>query len=287
VAGCTEQEFGDFVKHCNEDLYPRILKAQGCVVNRVKLAYEKCFERIVFTSAKRYAGVYLHYKGTRSTADSKPEVKGLEYKRGDSCRLARELQSSAVDLICKDKVEDPIVLKSLVAEIRERALRGNVELSEIVLSKGMQKEPGMYLKCATCEHFEAEHRGGVKKSCSQRKCNCREYQPIRKKNGDPEAAPEHVRAAKVLEARGRDVSEGTKISYFVVDGTTSPKTVAPAEDFNGEFDRYHLWESLVWPPTERLLAKAFPDHDWSEFDRARPKKNKGAKAGQTSLWGII
>lgn len=92
VKGCSREEFKAFCTWCNVELYPKLLASRKCTTNVVELEYEKAFARIVFTSKKRYAGMFSHYKFSEATADSKPEIKGLEYKRGDTLKLARDLQ---------------------------------------------------------------------------------------------------------------------------------------------------------------------------------------------------
>jgi DNA polymerase elongation subunit (family B) len=116
---------------------------------------------------------------------------------------------------------------------------------------------------------------------------------VRKKklDGDYARQPPHVEMARVLEARGRDVSEGTKIEYVIIDGTTKPATIIPGEDWDGTVDTYAIWDSQVAAPTIRLLAAAFPDHDWSKWKRIRPptprkpRKKKDKPAGQTTEAG--
>jgi len=107
--------------------------------------------------------------------------------------------------------------------------------------------------------------------------NLRDYIVKKKADGTDAALPPHVVVAKELRKRGRDVGQGIKIEYFVKVASTSPVTYAPAEDWDGNFDRYHAWENQVYPPTERVLACAFPSNDWHRFERARPAKQaKGA-----------
>ena len=64
------------------------------------------------------------------------------------------------------------------------------------------------------------------------------------------------------------------MEYVVTDGAASPLKVMPAEDYKaGDEDRYYLWEQLVWPPTERVLACAFPATEWAKaYGRVRPKR---------------
>jgi DNA polymerase I len=234
--------FGDFVKRCNAELYPRILASKGCARNHIKLAYEKAFDRIVFVTAKRYVGRYSHFKGTVATADSKPEVKGLEYKRGDVAKLARELQAEVVALLMAgDDPPGPEVFVPVLDRWKTHVLDGELAIGDVMLAKRLSKP-------------------------------LKEYARRTKQDGSFAAEPPHVAVARVLKERGADVGEGVKIEYFVVDGEESPMKVLPAADFAGIFDRFYLWESLVYLPTQRLLEAAFPAFNWKPWERVRPPK---------------
>lgn len=250
--GVTETAFQQFVEWANVELYPRILKERGCTRNLISLAYEKAFDTLVLLGKKRYAGRYTHYKGKRADSSSKPEVKGLEYKRGDAARLARQMQSEVIDLLLGG-AHDALPYEELVNRYRAQILEGKIELSDVLLSKGLSKA-------------------------------LREYQVKRKADGGMAALPPHVVVAKELHKRGRDVGAGVRIEYFVRDFSTDPPTYAPAEDWNGDVDRYYVWENLVYPATQRVLACAFPAHDWRKFERARPKKTQ--PAGTPALFGV-
>jgi len=262
VTGCTDENFRAFVQTCNDVLYPRLLAERGCVENRVKLAYEKAFDRVVFLSAKRYVARWAHYKGTLPDARTKPEVKGIEYKRGDSCRLVRQMQAEIIDLlmgggingprveVCQD---DPEKYRALVGRWRERVLVLPLELEDVALAKRLTKP-------------------------------IKEYAVRVKKDGADYASPPHVRVAKLLAARGADMGEGSRVSYFVANGLADPVTVLPAADWTGECDRFAVWEDQVWEPAARLLGAAFPAEGWKEYARARPvvpRRAPARRAGAT------
>lgn len=253
VAGVPEQTFREFVGWCNESLFPLKLKERGCTTNRIKLAYEKEFERVVFLTAKRYVGRYRHYKGKAATEQTKPEVKGLEYKRGDASKFARTFQEQMVHKFMgygpflKDgPCEDPDSFEILVKEWKQRILDGDLQLEDVVVYKRLSKSLAAY----------------------PRRTNM---------NGSPRRDLPHVEIARELEKRGVDVGEGAKIGYFCRDGSKNPKTYASAEDWDGGCDRFDLWEKNVWPPTSRLLQAAFPDFTWSQHDKTRPKKQRAKR----------
>ena len=253
ATGCKREEFSAFTDWCNADFYPRILKEKGCVENAVKLAYEKEFERIVFAAGKKYCGMFAHYKGKLATEKSKPEIKGLEYMRGDSARLARKLQGDVIEKLMKGKAEEATEVSPLVDAMRVEVLEGKLPREDVVRSASITKP-------------------------------MKEYAAKKKADGEDAAQPPHVQVAKILIERGREVQTGTRIEYVVVDGSDTLKVI-PAEDYDGtNADRHYLWENLVWPPTKRLVEAAFPNIDWTSYDKSRPQKlKKRSSANQESL----
>lgn len=263
IAGCTRTQFEVFVQWCNEDFYPVQLAALGCKDNRIKLAYEKEFERIIFTSAKRYIGRYVHYKGTMADESSKPEIKGLEFKRGDSIRLARQVQAEVVDLLlgggvlrptlpASECVEDPQVFIDAMQRWQDHILAGELQLEDVVISKRLNKK-------------------------------LHEYSRKRKKDGAWAKQLPHIELARKLHEAGEDMSEGAKVSYFVFDaGTKGDVEYRTAADWDGTCDRFEVWEKLTWPPTERLLAAAFPTVAWPKlFGSVRPKAPRRGRVAPT------
>lgn len=149
AVGCTREEFAEFVKWCNTTLYPELLKLQKTTRNFIEFAYEKAFRRAVFLKKKRYAAMWAHYKGTEATDESKPEIKGLEFKRGDSLKLARELQRDAIHMLLgfkREPSDDPASFEKLIESYQERVLRGELNLSEVVVSKKLAKPIAEYVR---------------------------------------------------------------------------------------------------------------------------------------------
>lgn len=254
ILGVLRDEFEKFVDWCNVDLYPRLLREKGCRKNAITLAYEKQFDRLVFKSAKCYAGSFVHSDGKMATAESKPEIKGLEFKRGDATKLARDFQEEVVYLVVGYKctaTEDPMDLVEVVERWRDRILNDDFELRDIMKSKTLKNPIDQY---------------GIDKKTGKRK--------LRKSDGKPVSRGDHVEIAVILKERGREIRPGVRIDYVCVDGSCSPKKMIPAEDYSGEFDRHAMWENFVWPPTFRFLEAAFPDHDWKVYNKTRPPKKK-------------
>lgn len=244
VLGPTKDEFKAFCEWCNKELYPQLVKKLGCIVNDISVAYEKQFARLVFTGKKRYAGKFVHYKGKAADKNSKPEIKGLEFKRGDTAKLARQLQEKIITEVITAECDDALVIEAMVEEMKKYVLEAPVKLDECALSKSLGKEIEQFV---------------VKK----------------KLDGTDQALPAQVQIAKMLKERGQEVFVGTKIKYIVCDGSTSPMKYMPADDFTGvELDRFYLWENLVFPPTQRFVEEAFPEFDWRKHEKVRPKKER-------------
>jgi DNA polymerase elongation subunit (family B) len=241
---------------------------------------------------KKYFGVYRHYKGTASctcdvvkdgelqpgaldvwtmtcrdcgvhhdtfpTPRGKPEIRGLEYKKGDSFKLLRNLQLECINKLMIDLSEEALDFVPIVERARTYVLEHALPVEEVTKSKSLGKPLNEYK--------------GARKT---------------KKDGSLTAEPEHVRVARILKQRGEMVGEGTKIAYVVTDATVTPQAVIPAADYQGECDRHHLWDS-VWGASRPILEAAFPSYDWSGYDKTRPGKTweTAAKAGQGELAGV-
>jgi DNA polymerase elongation subunit (family B) len=247
ISDVTEAEFRAFVDWCNVDFYPSLLADLHCPVNEIRIAYEKEFDVLVLVGKKRYAGRFAHYKGTRATAESKPEVKGLEYKRGDTVKLARDLQYEVIQALMTGD-ERPETYDAIAERWRARIVDGQLVPKDFVLSKTLSKDVGAYAQ-------------------------------KQKKDGTNAAQPPHVEIAKILKARGFDTGEGARVEYVVVDGSATPLKAIPVADYtDGAEDRFYLWEQLVWPATERVLECAIPVVKWSaKYGSVRPKKARAAK----------
>ena len=111
-----------------------------------------------------------------------------------------------------------------------------------------------------------------------------EYKNKQKKDGSLSADLAHVHIAKMLKARGADVSEGTRVEYIVTDASVSPMKVLPADDYTGcEVDRFYVWETQVFPPTMRVLEAAFPDEPWKDWHKVRPPKERAVRKKKVLL----
>ncbi len=303
TVGPTRDGFNTFIKWLNDKDLPKAIAATGVKESFVKLAYEKAFDILVFSGKKRYIGRYNHYKwkttctrckdkkGNPGSVDvrtllcesckhqyteqptfiGKPEIKGLEYRRGDTSRIGRAMQGKVIDLLVgglhtnpdvSDDLERPVLdlsyYEKIIKETRDRVMSEPLTVEDVRQSKGINKD------------------------------SLKEYATKEKANGEDGAQAPHVLVAHILESRGQSVSKGTRIEYVTVDGDCSPMKVIPAEDYKDECDRYYLWDTLIYPPTQRLLEGAFPDVDWEKWGDIRPKKVRGtSKVGARQLGFLI
>lgn len=268
VHGATRTEFELFVEECNDELWPRVLKEVGCPENLIDLAYEKQFERLIFgfdpkkkmLTMKKYIGRYVHYKGTLADPKtSKPEIKGFEYKRGDSVKFARNMQEEVINMLVgygpEGGCEDPDKFEVVLDRWKNQILRDPLTLDDVMIGKRLQKPLEKYVR-----------------------------KPLKNGPGFAKQLP-HIEIARMMEARGEDVGEGVRIEYFILDGGCSPMDCRQATEWDHPapghppgttlgttIDRYVIWDRQVFPPTLRLLAGAFPGHDWTPWARTRPKK---------------
>lgn len=264
IRGATAERFREFIKYCNKEYYPKLIQETGVPVDAIKVevAYEKEFARIVFTTKKRYCGRIAHYKGKAATKDSKPEIRGLEYRRGDYPVIAADLQLQAINALMRDECEDPAVFEEQIRAKLDYILCEQLAVEQIRISKSLDK-------------------------------NLSEYVLKQRADGKDHAGLPHILLARTLRDRkviqvkryreGYDVPKGTKIEYVVTDATASPCQVVWAPEYKGQLDRYYLWEKIVFPPTYRLLQAAFPEHNWAKFAKVRPPKRARVHESQMAL----
>jgi DNA polymerase elongation subunit (family B) len=259
LRGCTEVEFAEYTKFCNEDVYPSMIAPTGANADFISVAFEKSFAIMANVEKKTYAGRMLHKKGKRAKDDDDPTIKGLEYKRGDTARLARDFQEEVVrEVLMIGKPLPPGYgtggypitarqVERIVERWQKMILEREFSFDDAVIAKAMKKPIKEY---------------GGKQS-----------------NGQAIPIPAHVQIAALLEKRGEPVYTGVKIEYVVVDGKSSPMKCAPAADVTiDKLDVFYLWESLVWPAAARVLGACFPDYPWKRWGSVRPLR--GTLPGQ-------
>lgn len=271
--------------------WPELLRRTGAPESRIKLDFEKSFRRLVLVSAKRYAARYSRWKGKLAPGDMKPEIKGLEYKRGDALRLAREMQKEAIEILLDVEGPTPTVevFRELVARWRTRLLEGELSVEDIILSQSVKNLGEYATRYTSAKCTNKVPSAGTKKG--MKSCGYdfgsttwdKEVSGQCPKCGNERkiaSQPAHVRVAKMLVERGEQVTEGTRIEYLIVgrpddDESGDDKLLAlPARD-PGVFeriDRNYYWDKRILPPTARLLEAVFPAEKWTETAASRRKQ---------------
>lgn len=274
-------DMNDLVAHMNRT-WPERLAPWGIDGDHyIDLDFEKTFKRLILISAKRYAGSFETYKGKKAAKDAPPEVKGLEYKRGDTIRLARAMQTEIVGMLLKDgPLPDQDDLQVVVERWRQAVLHGPLELADLTVSQSLSKSVDDYVtrfasaKCMApgCGHnFGDAAKDGVRK-CP--KCHAK-----RATVGDPA----HVRVAKLMIERGTPLREGDRVSYVVV-GSDDGIEAIPASDPDAleRADRIYYWENRIYPASGRVLEKVYENSHWGESKGDHKDRRKEA-AGQLRL----
>lgn len=294
--------FASVVKTLNES-WVALLAQYGVTKSFVKLDFEKSFARLVLKSAKCYAGCYEWYKGKPAPVEMKPEIKGLEFKRGDAMRLARHMQAEAIDMLLRRETEADGTwrmaelptdedFRVFVDKWRRRLLEAPLVLEELVQSKSV-KSFSEYKVRYTSKVCSGKVLTGAKPvPCKydfmdmevneDRPKECPRCKAVR----NVAAPPVHVRVAKMLEARGELVGPGTRIEFLIVRPSLGPDgkpegdgklVAAPAHDDGmlERIDRDYYWDH-VYPPTERILQVVYSEMNWRDSANLRRKAAKEA-----------
>jgi DNA polymerase elongation subunit (family B) len=273
------KRFGEVVRDLNESWRP-IMTELGCDDCHIKLEFEKSFKRIVLVSAKRYIGRFTIYKG-KDVSGKKIEVKGLEYKRGDTMRLARTMQKELIDLLLADEVPTLEVVRTFVHCWKERVLHGELSIDDIMLSQSVKD-----LEDYAERYTSARCTGGKPKA----KCKY-EFRSTSVEPGAPTKCPKcglarklaqppvHVRVAKVLAERGEEIRSGTRIEYLIVSDEGDRTEAVPARDEGAlqQIDRHYYWNKRIYAPTARVLESAFPNEAWVETTKEKRDRKKQEK----------
>lgn len=244
VAG-DRDEFQAVVDRLNSEWSDRLAPWGITGDHSIDLDFEKTFRRLIMITAKRYVGALAWYKGKAVTADAKPEVKGLEFKRGDTLRIARRFQVVAIRRLLELELPTPASMRELVEEWKERVLEGELVIEDVILSQSLSKPIDQYVA---------------------------------------DTPPAHVRVAKILRERGEPMAEGSRVAYLIHPSTDGRMNAVPAGDegaFDG-IDRIYYWEKRIYPAVERVLEKVYPAEMWAE-SRAYRKQRKLESGGQTRL----
>jgi DNA polymerase I len=256
-----------------------LLTEHGCDECHIKLEFEKSFKRIVLVSAKRYIGRFTVYKG-KPVVGKKIEVKGLEYKRGDTMRLTRTMQKELIDLLLGDAVPTLDVERDFVAGWKRRIFEGELTIEDIVISQSVKSldeyaERYTTAKCSGTKKVKCSFAFTSTAVTEDSPNTCPRCGTERKRA----SPPVHVRVAKMLAERGEEIRSGTRVEYLIVSGEGERIEAVPARDPNvlELIDLDYYWTARIYPATARLLESAFPAEQWFETP-AQVKARKKAAA---------
>ena len=268
-------KFSQVVADLNASWKPT-MQELGCEQFHIKLEFEKSFKRIVLVSAKRYIGRFSIYKG-KPVAGKKVEVKGLEYKRGDTLRLTRFMQKELIDLLMADDVPTVDVVREFVERWRLRVLEGELAVEDIVLSQSVKSldeyvERYTTARCAGKGKIKCVYTYGSTAAGPDNPSKCPRCGVERNRA----SAPPHVRVARILAERGEEIRAGTRVEYLVVSDEGDRIEAVPARDPGAleKISRDYYWTKRVYPPTARVLESAFPDVPWTETAAQRRERRK-------------
>lgn len=280
VAG-DEADMRELVAHMNATWSDRIaeLGIDRDAPNQIDLDFEKTFARIILISAKRYAGRFLMYKGKAAKPDAKPEVKGLEFKRGDTIRLAREMQYEIVNaLLAPGPLPPSSKARAIVARWKTKLLEEELEPDAVVLSQSLSKALSAYVDPYTkpaCDHCGYTF---ARKLDASGPPKCPECGTERKRR----SAPRHIRVARELAEQGVDVKEGDRIRYLIVEtppdskGKMASEPAQVSDEAFERIDRAYYWDR-TYKASARVLEKVYPTEQWEETS-AEKRERKKARA---------
>lgn len=107
-------------------------------VKPIKLEFEKVYNPYLLISKKRYAGLLW----TKPDAWDKIDTKGIETVRRDNCLLVRNVITKCLDMILIHR--DPGGAGEYVKGVISNLLMNKLDLSELVITKGLTKEAEDY-----------------------------------------------------------------------------------------------------------------------------------------------
>ena len=234
------QEFREKIAEFNNNILPKMATDWGCRENRFYLDAEKEFSKVLFSydpseeeyTKKKYIYRLSQKGGVPPRPGSEIGYTGIELRRGDSTELAAELLERIVNLLMSENTPQAEEFERIVHEARLYVMHTKHDVSKIAITKAVKEELDTYVN---------------------------------------DKSP-HIIAARMAQARGRNIRPGDKVSYFVAVGSPSHpefeghQRIMLAEDFTGtEADLFYTWQSSVYPPSYRILRAAFPGD--SRFDK--------------------
>lgn len=114
------------------------VKSKGGKPGFLRLAHDATYERIFFTTKKRYAG-------RRTTGKpGKPDVKGLEFIRSDGCAYSRKFQKTIIDYVLDSPRPTAVGAKAIVKSWLKQLFSGVHSTEDLVITQSLNKSLDEY-----------------------------------------------------------------------------------------------------------------------------------------------
>jgi len=186
----------------------------------IQLDFEKYFKTIFFLSKKRYAGLVILHKGVECDVI---DVRGLEYVRSDSIKIARDVQYELMSLILREDAKISEILDWLF-ESRNNVMQYKLGVDDVAISHSVTKQLNKY-----------------------------------------KTVPVHVKIAKEMLSRGREVYIGMKVQYVVINSDNNLEAVTLDEYVTNKlkYDAKYYWNRKLYPVLMRILEAVYQKFNWN------------------------
>lgn len=135
------------------------VKKFNCDECTLKMEYDKGFSRLIVVSKKRYAGLITFLDG-HFLEEQKMYVAGLEYKRTDWCKFARDKQYELIKWLLQPDLPNVLDVKAWLLRQKEKIFNHEVTLEEIAksekITKPLEEYNGRYLNKIVALQMEAD-----------------------------------------------------------------------------------------------------------------------------------
>lgn len=175
----------------------------------IRMKIDAIYRRLLIVRKKRYAG-----RKENAPPGSAPDIKGLEYVRSDSCKMARDLQREVIEYLLDSPRPSPSEAMAIVDRYKGRLARMEATIEELAFSQGLARDLKDY-KSNTAHVRVAKEM---------------------LRNGD-----EIYTGMKIG-------------YFVVGRGPTGTIIAAPASKFSGRYDETYYWERIWKPTLSVMRA---------------------------------
>jgi len=75
----------------------------------------------------------------------------------------------------------------------------------------------------------------------------------------------HLKVAKEMMSKGKEVWIGDKIKYFILKTLNGKPFPAHIDDYKGKYDIIYYWNKKIYPAIRRVIEVVFKEEDWERF----------------------